>query len=138
MKKNLLVLSVVVAGLSVLLLTPLFTLAVAQEKEQMLNVGKGGDIVLSSETKLGDMTLRPGSYMVKYRLEGSDHFIHFTETGGEIASQCLPKGHLGELRCKLEPLVSKARQTAVYTTKEDGFSRVTKIVIKGENVAHLF
>ena len=48
------------------------------------------------------------------------------------------KGHPGEVRCRLEHLKAKVKQTAVYTLIEGGVQRLSKVKIAGENVAHLF
>ncbi len=118
------------------------TLNLAAEKEQMIKVGKKGDITFDTPTKVGDLTLKPGRYFVQHRVEGSDHFVHFTEvtkpSGYSHTGGGAPKAHPGEVKCRLEPLGSKAPTTAVYLTNEDGGRRVTKIVIGGENVAHVF
>ena len=129
----------VLAGMVVLNTIP----AVAAKHEQTLKVGKNGDITLTKETMVGDMMLKPGRYKIQHRVEGEDHFIHFTEVtkandlygagGGGV-----PKAHPGEVKCKLEPLSKKAEATAVYTDSEGGMNRVTKVEIAGENVAHLF
>ncbi len=138
MKGNLLRLSLFVTAFSILFLARTFTMAADQE--QVLKVGQKGGITLSTETKAGDLTLKPGSYMVQHRVEGSDHFVHFTERTKEYPyyRSGLPKAHPGEVKCRLEPLKAKASQTTVHLMKEDGVMRVTKIIIRGENVAHLF
>ncbi len=110
-------------------------------RDQVLKVGKNGDVTFSNETKVGDLALKPGRYQLQHRVDGSDHFVHFTEvtkepyykTGGGI-----PKAHPGEVKCKLEPLGKKVSQTKVYSTKENGGYRVTRVEVAGENVAHLF
>ena len=117
-----------------LMLTSSF--AMAKGKEEVIKVGKNGDITLSQETMVGDVKLPAGDYQVKHRVEGSDHLIHFKQlyshkTGGV-------KAHPGEIKCKLEPLNQKVTQTAVFLDKEDGTMRITRIEISGENVAHLF
>jgi hypothetical protein len=74
-------------------------------------------------------------------VEGSDHFVHFTEVskpsytgsgGGEV------EAHPGEAKCRVEPLEKKASRTAVYTKKEGETVRVQRVLIAGENVAHIF
>lgn len=112
------------------------SLAMAQGKEQVIKVGRNGNITLSQDSMVGDVKLPAGDYQVKHRVEGSDHLIHFKQlyshkTGGV-------KAHPGEIKCKLEPLNEKVAQTAVFLSKEDGTMRITRIEISGENVAHLF
>ncbi len=138
MKKNRFWLSLFVTIFLMLLFTT--TSALAAEKEQILKVGKKAEVIFRTETRVGELTLKPGSYMVQHRVEGSDHFVHFTERTKEYPyyRSGLPKAHPGEVKCRLEPLKAKASQTTVHLMKEDGVMRVTKIIIRGENVAHLF
>ncbi len=141
MKKNLFWVSLFATVASILLFTATF--AMAAEQEQGLKVGKKGEITFNAETKVGDLTLKPGRYVFQHRVEGSDHFVHFTEVtkqagyaGAVVVG--VPKAHPGEVKCRLEPLKSKASGTAIYSIGEDGSARVTKIIIRGENVAHVF
>lgn len=134
MRKRFFVAVIVAAVAALLMLTSGF--AMAQEKEQVIKVGKSGNITLSQDTMVGDAKLPAGDYQVKHRVEGSDHLIHFKQlyshkTGGV-------KAHPGEIKCKLEALNQKVTQTAVFLAKEDGTMRITRIEIGGENVAHLF
>lgn len=108
-------------------------IAAAAQKEQVIKVGKKGNITLTEDTKVGEMTLKAGQYTVQHRVQGSEHFVHFVPAG-----KTAYKSGPSEMQCSLESLDSKASQTAVYTTREDGSSRVTKVVIRGENVAHVF
>lgn len=112
-----------------------------QGKQQTLKTGKKGEIVLNQETKAGDLTLQPGSYLVQHRVEGEDHFVHFTKMSkGNPYSPGLtyPKSHEGEIKCRIEPLSSKVAETKVILGPgEDGTYRIQRIEIAGENVAHL-
>ena len=108
----------------------------------VLKVGKTGDVSFNGQTRVGYLVLEPGPYKVEHRVAGRDHFLHFTQvskpnpisrTGGGI-----PVDHPGEIKCGLETLSKMAEQTAVYLTKEGSGYRITKVEIKGENVAHMF
>ena len=111
--------------------------------EQALKVGKKDDVDFDVRTAVGDMTLEPGRYRLQHRVDGADHFVHFTEvtkdiphhsgTGGGAA-----KAHPGEVKCRLEPLDKKASVTRVYRRVEGEGARVTRVIIRGENAAHLF
>lgn len=118
------------------------TVSVAAAKEQAMKVGKKGDITFSTETTIGDLTLPAGNYRVQHRVHGAEHFIHFEALTNINNSyhQSSPgvKGHPGEVQCRLEPLNAKVHYTTVYSNKEDGTSRVTKVEIGGETVAHIF
>ncbi len=114
----------------------------AAEHEHTLKVGKKGDVTFAKETKVGDLTLKPGRYTFQHRVEGDDHFVHFTEvTKGSAYSGAgggVPKAHPGEVKCKLEPLSKKVESTTLYYDTEGGVNRLIKVEVAGENVAHLF
>ena len=106
----------------------------AEKGEKAIKVGKKGDVKFDAETLVGDLRLKPGRYQIQHRTDGPDHFVHFTEvtkTGSTVA-------HPGEIKCRLETLDEKVPFTAVYTRQEGASERVTKVLIGGENVAHLF
>ena len=106
----------------------------AEKGEKTIKVGKKGDVKFDVETLVGDLRLKPGRYQIQHRTDGPDHFVHFTEvtkTGSTVA-------HPGEVKCRLETLDDKVPFTAVYTRQEGASERVTKVLIGGENVAHLF
>lgn len=114
--------------------------AAAAEHEHALKVGKTGEVTFSKETKVGDMTLKPGRYKFQHRVEGDDHFVHFTEWTKPYpaGSTGAPKAHPGEMKCRIEPLSKKVSQTMVYTVDEGASQRLTKVEVGGENVAHVF
>ena len=108
-------------------------------EEEALKVGKRGHITFDTETKVGDQTLPAGRYLLQHRVEGGDHFVHFQSVsqgavpGGPRGAKATKSAH-HDTKCKMEPLGKKASRTAVYTRK----GQLTRIEIKGENVAHLF
>ncbi|MEZ5398809.1 MAG: hypothetical protein R2729_04015 [Bryobacteraceae bacterium] len=112
----------------------------AAQPEKALKVGKTGEVTFDKETKVGDMTLKPGRYKFQHRVEGSDHFVHFTEWTKPYPSYetGTAKAHPGEMKCRIEPLSKKVSQTTIYTRSEDGINRLTKVEVGGENVAHIF
>ncbi len=117
------------------------TPALAAHGHDELKVGKTGDITFRTETKVGDLTLEPGRYKFQHRVEGENHFVHFTEWSKPYSyyeTAGGPKAHPGEVKCKLEPLAKKVSGTKVYTTADGGARRVTRIEVGGENVAHIF
>jgi hypothetical protein len=119
-------------------------IATAQHHETELKVGKTGEVTFAKETIVGQLTLKPGRYEFKHRVEGADHFVHFTEvtkpnpayptqpTSGQ------PKAHPGEVQCKLEPLDKKASTTRLFLNDEGKTQRLVRAEVGGENVAHLF
>ncbi len=134
MKKNRLWLPLFAAIAWLQMSSAVFVLAAQHEHatstpEQVIKVGKKGDISISNETRAGDLVLKPGRYLIQHRVDGSDHSIHFVRPSGT---------EVGEVKCRLEPLEKKARFTKVYNMKEDGGYRITRVEVTGENVAHLF
>lgn len=138
-------------SLSLLVATamPLFyagTVAIAAQHEhggqheKVLKVGKTGEVTFDKETKVGEVTLAPGRYKFQHRVEGSEHFVHFTEwtKPHNIGSTGAPKAHPGEIKCRIEPLGKKVSRTAVYTRSEGSLNHVTKVQVGGENVEHIF
>jgi hypothetical protein len=139
MQKRWLLLSmaVVVTGMLLLSIT-----AASAADEQVIKVGKKGEVMFSQDTQVGDLTLKAGHYQMQHRVEGSDHMVHFTEMKGGH-NPYYPSGptdtaHPGEVKCRLEPMSAKAKQTAVTMSTEGGVHRITRIEIAGENVAHVF
>lgn len=116
-----------------------------QGKTQAIETGKRGESTLSQPTKVGDTVLQPDTYVVQHRVSGSDHFVRFVELkevqdwngiGGPITYTEDQKA--GEIPCRIEPAANPIKKTAIFTITENGTVQITKIVIKGENVAHLF
>ena len=140
MQKRWLLLSMAVMVTGILLLS--VTVASAAD-EQVVKVGKKGEMMFSQDTQVGDLTLKAGHYQMQHRVDGSDHMIHFTELKGvhrNPSYESAPSGeaHPGEVKCRLEPMSAKAKQTAVSMSTEGGVRRITRIEIAGENVAHVF
>ena len=119
------------------------TMSIAAEHEHAVKVVKTGEVTFEKETKIGDLTLKPGRYKFDHRAVGAAHFVHFTEwskrpTGTTLLPNGEPKAHPGEVPCKIEPLGKKISQTTIYATAEGNSERITKVEIDGENVTHLF
>lgn len=114
------------------------TMAAVRGKERQVIVGETGVITLKSVTKVGSLTLQPGRYIFHHSVHRSGgravHFVMFSPLlkGGISPSQP------SEQECQLEPLHAKATRTRVFLVDEDGGKRITRIEIKGENVAHVF
>lgn len=98
---------------------------------QQLKVGKSGEMTLSQPTKIGEVLLPPGSYRFVHRVEGGDHFVKFTQTSRAGRD-------FGEIKCQIEPLPAKVKQTSIATIDDGGTRRITRIEVAGENVAHVF
>jgi hypothetical protein len=126
------------------MLTLLVNVVVATAADQqVIKVGKKGEMMFDEETRIGDLTLKPGHYQLQHRVEGADHVVHFIELKGihrnpYYQSGATGEAHPGEVKCRLEPMNAKASRTAVTVSKEGGVRRITRIEIEGENVAHVF
>ena len=117
--------------------------AIAAEHEHAMKVGKTGEVTFDKETKVGDITLRPGRYKFQHRVEGSDHFVRFTEWtkpfyGATTLFRDTEIAQPGEVKCGIEQLSKKVLQTTIYTIDEGNGARITKVEVEGENVAHIF
>jgi hypothetical protein len=117
----------------------------AQEKEQTFKVGKKGDIHFSEPAAVGEVVLKPGHYQLQHRVENGEHYVDFTELthagqaqGHYANSGVINTAHPGGAKCKLEPLGKKSEQTMIYIDTSSGQRRITRIEIRGENVAHVF
>jgi hypothetical protein len=117
--------------------------ASAAQHEHTLKVGKKGEVTFDKETRVGDLTLKPGRYFFQHRVEGEDHFVHFTQVTeehpyGGAGGGGVPIAHPGEVKCKVEPLSKKVEATTPELVTEGGVNRVTRVEVAGENVAHVF
>ena len=123
----------------------LLNIAVAfAANEQVVKVGKKGEVTFDQPTQVGDVTLPPGHYVFQHRVSGGDHFVNFVGAkemhhAGSAMTTPMQVGSTTtkEIKCTVEPLNQKVRQTAV-TINTEGVHRVTRIEVAGENVAHVF
>ena len=112
---------------------------VPEKGEQALKVGKKDEVEFKVETVVGETRLKPGHYQLQHRVDGSDHFVRFIELAmRDHFSSGAAKGDPSDVKCRLETIDKKAEATSVYTTSEGDARRVTKVLVRGENVAHLF
>ena len=139
MKNARLLLSIPIAAAALLFYTG--STAIAQQHDHEMKVGKTGEVTFDKETKVGDLTLKPGRYKFQHRIAGTDHVVHFTEwtkpNPGPILLRTTEKAYPGEVQCKTEALNKKVVATTLYMTTEGNVQRITKVEVEGENVAHL-
>ena len=136
--------TVLLAILGCVLLWAVTASADAQQTEHAHKVGKKGEITLAQQTKVGDKTLEPGTYLVQHRVSHGDHFVRLIELK-QVEAQSTDAGYYthterdkaGEVKCRLEPAAGPIKETTVYTVTDGGVLRVTKIAIKGEDVLHV-
>lgn len=113
--------------------------------EQVTKVGKKGDVTFNEPTQVGDVTIPPGHYVFQHRVSGNDHFVKFVGAKemhhiGTVMTTPMQVGPTTtkEIKCTVEPLNQKVKQTAVYSDNSSGIRKVTRIEVAGENVAHVF
>jgi len=127
-----------------LLILQLGVVGFARASTNQTKVGKTDDITLSSITKVGNLTLQPGHYILQHKGNLTTHAMHFVSftpySGGGKAHTYYgsARTRVGEVECKLEPLDAKIKKTQVFFAEETGVKRISRVEIKGENVAHLF
>lgn len=102
----------------------------ARHQEQgMIHVGKKGEMTLSSVLRVGETMLKPGKYVFQHVIEGSDHVLVFKTAAGKEAAR---------VKCRLESLGEKAKETALYARAGDGGESILDAVrVKGEDVKHV-
>jgi hypothetical protein len=113
--------------------------------EQVIKVGKKGDVVFQQPTQIGDTTLPPGHYVFQHRVSGDQHFVKFVgakemEHSGSTMTAPMQVGPrtTEEIKCTVEPLAQKVKHTSIYSDTGSGVRKVTRIEVAGENVAHVF
>ena len=139
MRKNSLFLTLTMTA-GVLLLSVVFAFAANQSATK---IGKQGDIWLSRETKIGDLTLKPGHYQIQHEAaNGSGHVVVFQQLGDpDLALQYSDEATVGApavVSCKLDSLAARAKHTVVTIVPDGNERRITRVEIKGENIAHVF
>lgn len=143
MKRNALLLAV----LGCALLWTVSAAAALGEKDKVLKTGKKGEITLTQPTKVGDVTLQPGTYVVQHRVSGNDHFVRFMEMKKLQALNMTPESmgwytyaqedNAGEVKCRVESAGATVDATTVTEASDNGNPRITQVAIKGENVLHV-
>ena len=104
----------------------------AAENDQVMKIGKRGQVNFDAEVKVGEVTLKPGQYTVQCRRDGSEHVMRFTARARGSAAETT------EVKCGKEMLPRKVSAGSVHSHKEGDVVRLTRIEIAGENVAHVF
>jgi hypothetical protein len=110
-------------------------------------VGKIGHVTITAPVKVGNATLPMGDYEVKHVSTQKEHFVEFIRVveipNPAWAMRRPPQGtpryerqKIAEANCTLKPLVKKAGKTAVVISGNE--ASLTRLQIKGEDVAHLF
>lgn len=103
-------------------------------------IGKQGWVTIKSATKFGDTVLKPGTYSIEHERVGGTHVVTLQQLGDpSLALQYSDQTFIGQpvsVPCELETLPARAKKTVVTIVPDGTGQRITKIEIKGENVAH--
>ena len=121
-------------GIIAALVLGLASWAVAQDQ-----AGKTGELKLASPAQVGSVVLPAGNYEVRHVTTPSGHFTEFTRVtewnlGYEGTPTYTEREVVARVNCNMETLNAKVRKTAI---EKEG-SRIARLEIKGENVAHNF
>jgi hypothetical protein len=104
--------------------------------------GKQASVTLKSTTEFGKTVLKPGTYYVEHEIRGSGHVFTFWQAGDpNLALQYSDESLIGQpvsVPCQLEALSGRVKHTKLTMVPDGALSRVVKIEIKGEDVAHTF
>lgn len=109
--------------------------------------GKIGHVTISVPVKVGNAILPVGDYEVKHVSAQKEHFVEFIRVveipNPAWAMRRPPQGtpryerqKIAEANCTLEPMAKKAGKTTVVISSNE--ARLTRLQIKGEDVAHVF
>lgn len=141
MQKNSLLLTLALMAAALLLNTAIALAA----NEQVVKIGKKGDVTFNEPTQVGDVTLPAGHYVFQHRVSGDEHFVNFVGAkemhhGGSSMTTTMQMGPTAgqEIKCTVEPLNQKVKQTLIFSDNSSGARKITRIEVAGENVAHLF
>lgn len=105
-----------------------------------IKVGKRGTLVLTSTTRIAEVSLKSGAYQVRHVIEGEDHFMVFRRIGRPGGyGPMVPGKVVARVKCELRPLGRTAKRMEVHTAPNTaGESTIQEILVKGENVRHVF
>ena len=101
--------------------------------------GKTGYLTLTAPAQVGGVVLPGGNYEVKHRFSPTGHFTEFARItewnlGYEGSPIYREREVVANVDCTMEPLTAKVGKTAI----EQSGSRIARLEIKGEKVAHNF
>ena len=103
------------------------------------NTGKTGELTLASSAQVGNVVLPAGNYEVRHVTSPTGHFTEFVRVtqwnlGYEGTPTYTEREVVAKVNCNMQDLNAKIRKTMI---EKEG-SRIARLEIKGENVAHNF
>lgn len=124
-----------------LAVTWMATLAFAGEgKTDVLKAGKEGKFTLNQESQVGGITLQAGTpYVIQHQVIDGVHYVRF-EAGFTSNNETvrLSPTDVGVIKCTVEPLSEKAKETRIFSEKRADGRHITRVEVAGEDVAHVF
>ncbi|HUJ31524.1 MAG TPA: hypothetical protein VLY23_09610 [Candidatus Acidoferrum sp.] len=105
--------------------------ALAQNQDEM-KASKKAEIVLTKAAQVGGVVLPAGRYTFRHEVSQGQHFATFVGPEGTKSTT------IKEIKCTNEPLKQAVKQTSVSVENVGGVDKITRIEVKGENVAHIF
>jgi hypothetical protein len=116
--------------LAVLSLAVLSVSTMAANQDTM-KAGKKATITLTTPAQVGEVTLQAGQYVFQHVVSAGQHFATFKGPRGATSTT-------QKVKCTNEPLKQRVAQTSVTIDNAAGASKITRIEIAGEDVAHVF
>ena len=103
------------------------------------SAGKTGNLTLAAATQVGNVVLPAGNYEVRHVASPTGHFMEFVRVtewnlGYEGTPTYTDREVVAKVNCNMQSLNAKAGKTVI---EKEG-SRLARLEIKGENVAHNF
>lgn len=122
-------------GIVAAMVLGLASLAVAQQQQH----GKTAHLTLKAPAQVGTFTLPAGHYQITHHNSPTGHYMEFARVTEEnLDYEGSPTYYerevVANVYCTMQPLSSKVRKS---TIEKDG-SRIARLEIKGEKVAHKF
>ena len=101
------------------------------------SAGKTGNLTLAAPAQVGSVVLPAGNYAVRHVASPTGHFMEFVRVtewnlGYEGTPTYTDREVVAAVSCNMQSLNAKASKTVI---EKEG-SRIARLEIKGENVAH--
>jgi hypothetical protein len=123
--------------------------AFADAQEQtVIKSDENGEVTLTKPAKVGDITLQPDTYVLQHRDSHGQDSIRFMRvertqqlrigrayTGWYTETELIK---VGEIKCRVEQVGTKAQTTMVTLATENGSPRIIKAMIKGKRAVYVF
>lgn len=112
------------------------------QQTDVMKVGKKGTITFSTPTRIGSQTLPPAKYRVYCEHTEAGHQLVFIRLRERYPLDTLATSETSDITkvpCWMELMENKARETVLrLSVDETGQRYLKQILIRGENVRHVF